>query len=248
VIEVIADSRENLFKQIEGRTVTKNKKTIKLNLAAAAIELYPMSAIQKLLHMIGHPNVAYILMMIGIYGIIYEFSNPGVGLGGVVGGISLLLAFYSLQVLPISTVGLTLILFGIACLIVELLTPTHGLLTLGGLVAFCFGSFMLIDVPRDLSVPRISLHLILPTVLVTGAFFTFVLQRALATRRFRPVIGVESLEGSIAEVRQDFSPDGMVFLNGELWTAESADPLKAGDTAVVIGQKGNRLKVKKYSK
>lgn len=247
VIEIVADSREDLLKQIDGREITKNKKTIKLDLKNAPIELYPMSRIQKFLHMLAHPNVAYILMMLGIYGLIYEFAAPGIGLGGAIGGVCLLLAFYSLQVLPVNSAGAILIIFGIGCLIVELLTPTHGLLTLGGLIAFGIGSFMLIDVPRDLSIPRVSATLILPTILSTGLFFGFGLKKAFAARKGHPAVGSEALLGTIGEVRKPVNPEGMVFLSGELWQAESNEKLTVGDKAIVIGHTGNKLTVKKIT-
>lgn len=245
VIELIADSPRALLDRIDGRIVTKGGDELELAVKGAEIVELEMSWTDRLLHMLAHPNVAYILMTIGIYGLIYEFASPGLGVGGIAGVISLLIAFFALQVLPINAVGLLLIAFGVLLMVADLFTPTNGLLTLGGLIAFAFGSFMLIDVDRDLTVPRVSPALIIPTVVCTGAFFAFAIRKIFDARRQAPVIGTEALVGRTAIVREALDPEGLIFLDGELWTARSEVPVQPGDTVVVRAQKGNVLVVSK---
>ncbi|MCB4756806.1 MAG: nodulation protein NfeD, partial [Elusimicrobia bacterium] len=225
VIDLMADSPADLFAALEGKKIVKNNTTTILHLKDAVTENVPLSGVRKFLHILGHPNVAYILLTIGIYGLIYEFAHPGIGLGGVVGAICLLLAFFSLQVLPINTVGIILLAIAFILFVSELFTPTHGVLTIGGLISFTFGSFMLIDVKRDLSIPRVSAELILPTVFVTALFFGVVIRKIIAARRMRPRVGAETLVGTVGEVREGFNPEGLVFLHGELWMAKAEGPL-----------------------
>lgn len=245
VVEYMADSEEALLEKLEGKTIQKNGRSITLSFKGSRIVPYEMSWSRKFLHQIAHPNVAYILMTIGIYALIYELASPGIGVGGTVGVICLLLAFLSLQVLPINTVGLLLILLGIILLIADLFTPTNGILSAGGLIAFGVGSFLLIDVKGVPSVPRVSLSLILPTVVATGAFFLFAVRKTLAARRRRPSIGREGLVGRTGEVRERIDPQGLIFFDGELWTARSTEPIEPGEKVEVTGIDGNILIVKR---
>ena len=214
VVDMVAASREELLKMLEGKTIKKNGQSIVLKLAGAPIEESPMSPFKKLLQILAHPNVAYILMTLGVYGLIYELSSPGIGLGGAVGGICLLLAFFSLQILPVSMVGLALIGLGLALLVLELLTPTHGLLTFGGLIAFALGSFFLIDTQQNPEIGRISLELIGSTVGATALFFGVVLKKTLEAKNAKPKTGAESLIGLIGTASTELGPEGQVDLDG----------------------------------
>lgn len=245
VIEIVASSRSELMQAVHGKELKKNQKTLTLNVKDALFNELELTPVQKFLHLLAHPNVAYILLMIGVYALIYEFASPGIGLGGIVGAICLVLAFFSLQVLPISTVGLILVVLGLLAMLMDLFVPSHGVLTFGGLVAFAIGSFMLIDVPKELHVPRVSLMLILPTVLTTAFFFGFVVRKIFVARRAKPHGGVESLIGKVGEARSPLAPSGFVFLDGELWTAETEQAVNQGDKVQVLGTKGNILVVKK---
>lgn len=245
VIEIIADSRADLLAALDGRVVTKNKKPVTLSTKTAVVVERPMSGTRRLLHMLAHPNVAYIFLTLGIYALIYEFASPGLGLGGISGAIFLLLAFFSLQILPINTVGLVLILMGVILLAIDLFTPTHGVLTIGGLIAFAIGSFMLIDTPGPVSVPRISIGLIASTVITTGLFFTIALKKAVEARLARPRTGVEGLIGAEGVVREPCAPIGLVFVEGELWNAEAGVEIAAGEKVRVVSILGNRLRVEK---
>lgn len=248
VIEHIADSQDELFAQLEGKKITKNKKSITLNLKGRPIEDMPLLGTRKILHMLAHPNVAYILMTVGIYGLIYELAAPGIGLGGIVGIICLLLAFFSLQVLPINMVGIALILLGVCLIAAELFTPTHGVLAVGGVLSFAVGSFLMIDSTPAFTAPRVSLALILPTILVTTAFFFFVVQRVVAVRRSRPKTGADGLIGQVGEVKEKLAPEGLVYVNGELWSARADESLKVGEKITVKRVEGKFLIVKKATK
>lgn len=247
VIEFIAESIPALLTQVHGTTVTKKGATIILDVKDKPVRQHPMSRFQKFLHSLAHPNIAYILLMIGVYGLIYELASPGIGLGGGIGVICLLLAFFSLQVLPINTVGMALLALGILLLVLELVTPTSGLLTIGGLLALGLGSFMLIDQQEGWNIPRVSLGLILPSLAATGLFFGVAVKKIWDTRRSKPVAGAESLIGETAVVREALNPEGLVFLQGELWSAESPEPVNAGEKVVVERLSGNKLIVKKIA-
>lgn len=246
VIDLIATSRAELLKAIDGKTVVKNGKTFVLKTAGIAFEERPMSEFRKWLQIIAHPNVAYILMTIGIYGLIYELAAPGIGLGGAVGVVCLLLAFFSLQVLPINTLGLALIGLGIVLLLLELFNPTHGLLTFAGLVAFAAGSFFLIDVEEAPHVGRISLELIGGTVGATALFFGLALKKTFEAKRAKPKTGAESLVGERGVVREKLDLEGLVDLQGELWTAVADNPIDAGTDVIVTRVESNKIFVRKF--
>jgi membrane-bound serine protease (ClpP class) len=248
VIDLVASSRDELIKKLDGKIIKKNGKDITLHLIGSVQKEFPLSPIKKILHMLAHPNVAYILMTIGIYGLIYELAAPGIGLGGAVGAICLLLAFFSLQVLPINAVGLALIALGAIFLVMDIFLPTHGLLTFGGLFSFAIGSFMLIDIKTNPAYTRISLELIISTVASTALFFGLAIRKAFQARRAKPKLGVESLMGASGITQTEISPEGMVFLNGELWTAQSEYPIAKQEEILVTGIQGNKLIIKKKSK
>lgn len=246
VIDYVATSTDELMSQLTGKTLLKNGKKFTLNIQnGIGYRPFPMSAAKKFLHKLAHPNVAYILMTIGIYGLIYELATPGIGMGGGVGLICLLLAFFSLQILPINTVGVALIVLGMVLLLFETFAPSHGLLTFGGLVSFALGSFMLIDIKASPVYARVSFELIAGTVGVTALFFGYALRKAFQARRAKPKIGQELLIGKSGVAKTALDPEGMVFLEGELWTARSHSPLNAGDEVVVTHVDGNKLSVKK---
>jgi membrane-bound serine protease (ClpP class) len=198
-----------------------------------------MSLLRKWLHTFAHPNVAYLLLVLGFYALVYEFSTPGIGLGAITGVICLVLAFFSLQVLPLNYAGLLLLAAGLVMMGLDIIVSAHGLLIFGGLISFTLGSFMLFD--RGPMGARVSLELIVGTVLVTGGFFGFVLKKIFEVRKSPPRTGAESLVGLTAEVKES----GLVFLAGALWTAEGAEGLAPGDKVVVLEVLGARLKVKK---
>jgi len=195
----------------------------------------------RLLAVITDPNIAYILMLIGIYGLFFEFANPGFVLPGVVGAISLLLALYAFQVLPVNYAGLALLSLGIIFMLAEAFVPSFGALGFGGVIAFVIGSIILFD--QEGTGYAVSLPLIFTLSFITAGFFLFIIGAAIKARE-RPVVsGQEELLHSTGEVLDDFEGKGRIRIHGEVWRAESATPLRRGDRVKVFAVDGLVLKV-----
>ncbi|MGC8796739.1 NfeD family protein [Thermodesulfovibrio sp.] len=244
VIDLIAEDIESLIKDIDGWKVKTVRGEAILNTKSAKIHKIEMNFRERLLNFISDPNIAYILLMIGIYGIIFELSNPGSILPGIIGAISLILAFYSLQTLPINYAAAGLILLGVILFILELKIASHGLLTLGGIICFILGSIMLFDTANPLF--KLSLSVIIPVTLVTALFFGVLLRLAYKAHKRKPVTGVEELIGLEGIAKTDIdSSSGMVMVHGELWQARSDEPIKKDEEIVVQDIKGLTLRVRK---
>lgn len=224
VIDYVASDVSDLFKQLDGKTIALKGRSVTLDTEAMIVERIRPDWRSKLLAIITDPNIAYILMLVGIYGLIIEFSNPGAIFPGVVGAISLLLAMFAFQVLPINYAGLALVGIGLAFIISEVFVPSGGILGIGGVVAFVIGSIILFD-DEYLAV---SLPLIGGIAALAAGFLLWVLRRLTKLRHKQVVSGLEYLVGQIAEVIHDFSGEGRVRIEGESWRAESSVPLIAG--------------------
>lgn len=246
VIDLIANDDEELLQGLDGRTVQLNSGAVTtLRTRAAKVEEYEMSLIEKLLNILSDPNIAYIFMMLGFYGLMFELFNPGSILPGIVGVICLVLAFYSLNTLPINYAGLALILFALLLFILEIKIVSHGVLAIGGIVSLLLGSMMLIRRGAG-SVGSISWTVIISTTAVTTLFFLFVIGLGLKAQKLEPVTGSESMIGKTGEAKEELNPLGMVFLNGELWQAESlSGEIKQGERIRVKSVKGFKLFVEK---
>lgn len=228
VIDLIAKDLETLLAGIHGRSVALERRDITLDVAEAEVTRIEPDWRSEFLALITDPNIAYILLMIGIYGLILEFYNPGLGIPGITGIICLLLAFYALQMLPVSYVGVALLLIGIALMITEAFAPSFGVFGIGGAVAFVIGSVMLMD--SDLPGYRISLPLIAAFAVGSIAIFVFSIGAALRARKHEVVSGPEAMIGAPAVAVCDFEThDGMehgrVRVHGEIWQAESSFPV-----------------------
>jgi membrane-bound serine protease (ClpP class) len=240
VIDFVAVDLEDLLQQMDGHIVRLASGDRALATADLEIVRVDPDWRTRLLAVITSPNVAYILMLVGIYGIIFELSNPGSIYPGVIGAISLVLAFYALQVMPVNFAGLALILLGLVFMIAEAFVPSFGILGIGGMIAFVTGSIILWDDP-DLNV---SIPLIVATAAVVAVFSLWVLGRLMRIRRVKPTIGGEDeLVGMIGEARQDFVGKGQIFVNSEIWNADVSKPVKRGQKVRVMGKDGLRLKV-----
>lgn len=237
VVDLLAADETELMDRLEGRVVRKNGRTFTLRFRGATRVDHPMSAAQRGLHVLGHPNIAYLLLVLGFYALVYEFATPGVGLGAIAGITCLVLAFFSLQILPINTAGLVLLVAGLIMMAVDLIVSSHGLLIFGGLLAFGLGSFLLFD--GDSPAGRVSWPLIVGTLAGSAAYFGLALRKVFQARRAPPRTGAESLRGQTAEVR----PDGLVFVQGALWTADGVEAFKPGDRVKVLEVLGTRLRV-----
>jgi len=226
VIDIVATDLEDLLKQVDGRIIEMNGGSVTLNTANATIEKVEPDWRSRLLAVIGDPGIAYILMLLGIYGLIYEFSNPGMLFPGVVGGICLLLALFALQVMPINYVGLALMILGIVLMISEAFIPSFGALGIGGLIAFIIGSVMLID--TDLPGYGIPWQLIVPVGVASGLFSFFVVGMAIKARARPVVTGSEEMIGARGEILEDMEHEGWARIHSEQWRVRSRVPLKRG--------------------
>jgi len=235
VIDLIASSEKDLLEQIDGRVVLLPFKEQVLQTKNAVVQAYSMSVWEKLLNIISDPNVAYILFLLGLYGIMFELYNPGAMIPGIVGVISLILAFYSMHSLPVNYAALALIIFGVVLFILEMKIVSHGILTIGGIVSVLLGSIMLIRTTSGLELARISRSLIFSATAVTTLFFLFVVGMGIRAQSRKVVTGREGLSGAIGEAMSPLNPYGRVMVDGEIWNAESVGGLI---------QKGEKVRIK----
>ncbi|CAH1546594.1 Putative membrane-bound ClpP-class protease associated with aq_911 [Vibrio rotiferianus] len=243
VIDYIATSPQELVKIASGKSIKLNSMSVTLSLESPVfIERVPDWR-AEMLAVITNPNVAYILMLIGIYGLLLEFYNPGIGLPGVLGGICLLLAMYALQMMPVNYAGLGLILLGIALMIAEAFSPSFGVLGLGGVVAFVLGSVFLMD--SELPGFQIALPLIFGIAIFSVALIIITVGLLLRIRNRKATTGLEAYPGKLAIVSDDFiDGTGRVQLEGALWKAKASEQLKQGDQVTIINVEGLTLTVK----
>ncbi len=242
VIDVIADDVPDLLRKLDGHTVKVLNEERTLDVTGAAIVTLEPGWRNRVLSAIADPSLAYLLMLAGVLGIFFEFSNPGFILPGVIGAISLLLALFAFQVLPVNYVGLLLILLGIALMTAEAFVPSFGILGIGGIASFVFGSVMLID--TDVSGYGVPWSVILPVAFTSALFIFFAVGMALKAHR-RPVVsGREELIGHIGEVLEDFEGnDGWARVHGERWRIASQQPLSRGQRVRVVHMNGLILEV-----
>ncbi len=231
VVDVVATDLSDLLRQLNGRGVKMGDRTVTLDTAHATIERAMPDWRSRLLAVIGDPGIAYLLMLLGIYGLIYEFANPGMLFPGVVGGICLLLGLFAMQVMPINYAGLALILFGIVLMISEAFVPSFGALGLGGVVAFVIGSVMLVD--TDLPGYGLPWLLIVPVAVISALFSFFVASMALRARQRPVVTGAEEMAGATGVTLEDIEREGWARVHGERWRVRSTVPLPR-DTAVRV--------------
>lgn len=241
VIDLMADDLNELLTRIDGRVVDMGGQKVTLSTRALGLEHIGQDWRTRLLAVITDPNIAYILMLIGVYGLILEFANPGTIIAGVIGAISLLLALFAFQVLPVSYAGLALLLLGIAFMVAEALMPSFGVLGIGGVAAFVIGSIMLID--TEIPGYGISLPLIAAFALLSAGLCIVVLGLVLKSRKKPVVTGREELMRSTGEVVDGFDREGWVRVRGELWRARTPVPLIAGQQVKVTAVQGLVLEV-----
>lgn len=247
LIDLIAKNSQEILDHFNGKTIARfGGEEVRLSLAGEQIIPVPMSARQKFLLTISNPNLAYILLMLGLLGLYFEFSNPGAILPGVFGGICLLLAIFSFQILPINYVALILILLAISLFILEIKIQSYGILSIGGILAMVIGSIMLIDAP----IPELrpSLKFILPVAISLSLIFIFLIFLAVKAHVARAMTGKEGLLGEAGVVQTDLTPEGKVFVHGEIWNAEAEENLPKGTKVRVARVLDNlRIKVKKIT-
>lgn len=243
VVDLVAASPSELLAKIDGRTVRTAAGSPRLATRSARVAEIPMDAAENVLSLLGDPNVGFILMTIAIYGIIFELSNPGSVFPGVIGGLALVLAFVSFAVVTVNVAGLLLIGFALILFIADIKVPSHGVLTSGGIASFVFGSLLLTGDRAPLL--RISLTLILTVAVLTAGLFLFAVGAGVRAQRRRVQTGREGLIGAVGVARDELDPDGMVFVQGELWKAHSANGgVSAGRAVRVVAVDGLRLTVR----
>lgn len=245
VVDLVAADLPALLAMVDGRVVKTAAGERKLATKGLAVKRLDMNWREKIFDALADPNIAYMLMMLGFYGLFFELSNPGTVLPGLLGAICLILAFYSLQTLPISYAGALLILLALIMFMLEIWIPSYGMLTLGGLISLILGSLMLVDSPEEYM--RISLSMVLPVSVGTAAFFFFLVGSGIRAQYRKSITGMEGLIGEEGIAETDISMDspGTVTAQGDIWSAVPQDgPITKGERVVVVGQKGLTLTVK----
>jgi len=245
LIDLVASTEDEIIKFLNNKKIKRfTGEEIQLHLEDETVVEIPMTARQKFLLTISNPNLAYILLMLGLLGLYFEFSNPGAILPGVMGGICLLLAIFAFQILPINYVGLLLILLAIGLFILEIKVQSYGILSIGGIIAMVLGSIMLIDSP----IPELrpSLNFIIPVAIGLSLIFIFLITLVVRAHSRRAVTGKEGLIGEIGIAQTDLTPEGKVFVHGELWKAEAEENVPKGSKVLVIKiLDGLKIKVSK---
>ena len=248
VIEIIAKDEKELLDKLNGRVVTVNDKVVTLETKDAAIVNIEMDFRQRFLNVLANPNIAYIFLILGFWGLLYEITHPGIGVPGVLGAILLIFAFYSMQTLPTNYAGVALIILGILLFVAEIFTPGVGLLSLGGIVAMFLGSIILFD--SSLPMMRVSMSLIWTFTLTTAGMVIFLLNAVMRVHRKRALGGQEGLIGEKGDVQVTIFPDkeGKVMIQGGLWNATADEEIKEGEKIIVDSVDGLLLKVRSYKK
>jgi len=245
VIDLIVRNRDELMEKIDGRHIEMENGDRTLHTRGAHISFLEMGFAEKILNIISDPTIAYILMMLGIYGLMFELYNPGSIFPGIVGVISLVLAFYSLHMLPVNYAGLALIVFGVLLFLLEIKIVSHGLLGIGGAVSLLMGSLMLIRTSSTLEFVRISRAVIYTSVVLSAFFFLGVIAMGLKAQRLKPVTGAEGMIGATGITLEPLAPTGTVQVHGETWraTAVGAEITK-GEKVEVVGLDNLTLRVR----
>jgi membrane-bound serine protease (ClpP class) len=242
VVDLVAADVDELLKLLDGREIDLKQGKVTLKTKDLVKTYYEPGFRDAVLRVISDPNIAYILMMIGLAGLYFELAHPGAVFPGVIGAISLILAFYSFQTLPVNYAGLLLIALAVIFFIAEIKVASYGILSLGGIVSLTLGSIMLFE---DVGV---SLRLMAPTIVLIGGFFVIVSTLAFRAYRTKPQSGVEGLIGEVGVVKKPVDPEGLVFVHGEYWRAVSGEKLEPGEMVTVEEVTGLILKVKKAVK
>ena len=247
-IDLIAKNERDLLNQVDGKKIEVNSGIKILHTKNAVIETYKMGAFEKLLDLLSDPNIAYILFLLGLYGVLFELYNPGAILPGIVGVISLILAFYSMHSLPINYAGLALIVFAIILFLLEIKIASHGLLAIGGVISMLLGSMMLVRANPSLEFVGVSKAVIAAATAITALFFIFVIGAGLKAQRRKVVTGAEGLIEQIGETMDVLDPIGTVRVMGEIWNAESVSgKINSGEQIRILQVKDMKLFVEKIN-
>ncbi len=245
VIDIVANTTAELLEKMDGKTVALRSGEVVLKSRGALINEKTMGLRERILATLSDPNIAYLLLMIGLAGLYFEFAHPGAILPGVVGGISLILSFFAMQTLPVNYAGILLIIFGIILFIAEIKIVSHGMLTVAGIICLILGSIMLFESP--IPALRVSLRVMIPTIVIVSLFFVAVISLAVKAQMRKPATGMEGMIGKEGTAITAVFADGKVFIKGEVWNASSTDEIEEGDPVRVTGVKGLNLTVEKVN-
>jgi membrane-bound serine protease (ClpP class) len=245
VVDFVARDLDDLLNKADGRQVDVNGQKLTVKTRGATVRSLDLNFAEQVLLLITNPNVAFLLISLGTLGITWEFINPGSVFPGVVGALMLLVGLLGLGTLPINLAGLVFLVFAFVLFIADIFAPTHGILTAGGIISLIIGGLLLVNTPGLPDELRVSPYVVMGTAVGLGSFFFLAVYKVYRARRARPTIGRESLVGKTAETRTDLAPEGMVFVDGELWHAVSTDGhVPSGQRVQVVATEGLRLKVR----
>jgi membrane-bound serine protease (ClpP class) len=248
VINLVAANEQELLTKIDGQQVTVSTGAVVLKTKTATVQTLEMGWGEKMLNILSDPNVAYILFLLGLYGLLFELYSPGVIFPGIIGGICIILALYTMNTLPVNYAGLALIVFGVVLFLLEIKIVSHGLLGIGGVVSLLLGSMMLIRTDETWHVASLSLTVIITAVTISSLFFLFVIGMGLKAQRAKPAIGLEAMIGEIGQSLSELNPGGTVRMHGEIWKAISnAGLIAEGKKVVVTGFLNFTLQVEPYN-
>ncbi len=242
VIDFVIENLDSLLRAIDGKEVDATKGG-RIKTSGIQIKRIEMGARYKILGILSDPNIAYILLILGFYGLFFELSNPGSIFPGVLGAIFLILAFFSFQMLPINYAGLLLIVLALGFFVAEIKIHSAGLLTIGGIASMFLGSLMLIESPAPFL--KISYTVIISAVATTAAFFIFAVGAGLRAQLKKPTTGSEGLVGEVGLAKTDIDGAGQAFIHGEIWTVSSDEKIGQGEAVEVVSIEGLRLHVRR---
>jgi membrane-bound serine protease (ClpP class) len=248
VINLVAASEQELLTKIDGQQITVSTGAVVLKTKSATVQTLEMGWGEKMLNILSDPNVAYILFLLGLYGLLFELYSPGAIFPGIIGGICIILALYAMHTLPVNYAGLALIVFGVILFLLEIKIVSHGLLGIGGVVSLLLGSMMLIRTDETWHVASLSWTVIITAVTISSLFFLFVIGMGLKAQRAKPAIGLEAMIGEIGQSLSELNPGGTVRMHGEIWKAISkAGLITEGKKVVVTGYLNFTLQVEPYN-
>jgi membrane-bound serine protease (ClpP class) len=248
VINLIASNEQELLNSIDGKTITVSSGTVALHTKNASVKSLNMGWGEKMLNILSDPNVAYILFLLGLYGLIFELYSPGAIFPGIIGGICIILALYTMHTLPVNYAGLALIVFGVILFLLEIKIVSHGLLAIGGVISLLLGSMMLIRTDETWAMASLSWSVIITAVGISAMFFLFVIGMGLKAQRAKPAIGLEAMIGEIGQSLSELNPAGTVRMHGEIWKAITASGLiPEGKKVIVTGVLNFTLQVEPYN-
>jgi membrane-bound serine protease (ClpP class) len=248
IIDLVAVNEKELLEKIDGKSVSTETGLVTLRTKGASVEWMQMGWVAKLLNIISDPNIAYILFLLGLYGLMFELYSPGTILPGVIGVICIILALYAMHTLPVNYAGLALIVFAVILFLLELKIVSHGLLGIGGVVSLFLGSVMLFRSANDWGLAAVSWGVIIPAVIITSLFFLFVIGLGLRAQRAKPSTGAEGMIGEIGETISELNPFGRVRIHGETWNAKTlGEIIQAGEKIRVTAIQNLTLQVEQVT-